>query len=95
MFRLTFAAIMLSFGAAQAAECTPLETDVVSLGEKAARFYAERSINAKIEDEKRRLATLGLQIGKVRQPKFECAYFPNIVAMDEWRCTAKAAVCAK
>jgi hypothetical protein len=95
MFRFILAAILLSITPAQAAECTPLETDIVSLGEKAARFYAQRSINAKIQDEKKRLASLGLQVGKVREPKFDCAYFPNIVAMDEWRCTAKAVVCAK
>ncbi len=95
MLRLAFAALLLAVPPAHAATCTPLETDIVSLGEKAARFYAQRSINAKIEDEKKRLASLGLQVGKVREPKFDCAYFPNIIAMDEWRCTAKAAVCTK
>lgn len=92
--------LILSFalpGVAQAAayQCTPLDTDIVSLGEKAARFYAMRSLNGKIEEEKTSMVRQGYVVGAVTPPKLDCKFFPNVINMDEWRCTGKAKVCTK
>ncbi|MBC8051116.1 MAG: hypothetical protein H7X92_13360 [Chitinophagales bacterium] len=94
------AILIVSFalpGAAHAAavQCTPLDTDIVSLGEKAARFYAMRSLNGKIEDEKTALVKQGFEVGAISPPKLDCKFFPNIINMDEWRCTGTARVCTK
>ncbi len=84
-------------GAVQAKgyQCTPLETDIVSLGEKAARFYAMRSLNGQIEEEKTAITRQGYEVGAITPPKLDCKFFPNIINMDEWRCTGTARVCTK
>ncbi len=84
-------------GVAQAGvyQCTPLDTDIVSLGEKAARYYAMRSLNGKIEEEKALMVRQGFEVGAVTPPKLDCKFFPNVINMDEWRCTGTARVCTK
>ncbi|GEM_PF-4259536 len=73
--------LILSFvlpGVAQAAyQCTPLDTDIASLGEKAARFCAMRSLNSKIEEEKTAMVRQGYEVGAVTPPKLDCKFFPN------------------
>jgi len=92
-------ALLFTFAMTAAAhaapQCAIVETDIVSLGEKAARYYAERSISVKIEEEKDTFVRQGFEIGRVIRPALDCKYFPNVVAMDEWRCTGAAQVCPK
>jgi hypothetical protein len=91
---LFVALVMLEPHPARAA-CMPLKADVVSLGEKPARYYAERSINAQIESEKETAGATGRTVTSVSEPVYDCKPFPNILGADEWRCTAVARVCAK
>lgn len=86
--------LIASAQASHGARCTPLDADVVSLGEPAARFYAERSIRMKMDNERRLIEGSGGVVGRVVEPELDCKFFPNIVNMDEWRCTATAKVCA-
>lgn len=76
------------------AECNALSSDVVSLGEKSARFYSGRSLTKAIDDERRRLETIGLVSGKVSQ-SMDCKPYPNVIGADEWRCVGQAKVCSK
>lgn len=75
------------------ATCHPVSVDVVSLGEKAARVYGERSLAREIAEQRRTLTYARPDnVRIVRQP-LECRYFPNIIAADEWRCTGSAKLC--
>jgi hypothetical protein len=92
-----FAAVaaMLALGASAAhAECMPLKSDVVSLGEKAARFYSERSLKNAVEDEQRHMVATGLATGRVVKA-MDCKPYPNLIGADEWRCQGEATVCSK
>ncbi len=77
------------------AGCFPVKSEVVSLGEKAARFYAERSLAKGIDDEKRTVESSGAQVARVTQGALNCKPFPNVLGADEWRCTGEAKVCTK
>ena len=88
---LTACALLVSWTSALA-ECMPVKSEVVSLGEKAARFYSERSLGEEIEAEKQRLQASGKPVGRVTK-KMACAPFPNLIGADEWRCTGDARVC--
>lgn len=81
-------------GSAEAA-CYPVKADVVSLGEKAARFYAQRSLDTGIEEEKRRIEATGGELRPVGKGTLDCKPFPNVLGADEWRCTGAAKVCTK
>jgi hypothetical protein len=97
MIRLSFVVIgaLLALGGGTAwAACNPVKSEVVSLGEKAARFYSERSLQEAIATEKGRLATVGASIGPVTK-SMDCKPFPNLVGADEWRCVGTGKVCAK
>jgi hypothetical protein len=82
-------------GAKAGASCFPVKTDNISLGEKPARAYAERSLNKGIEAETRRLQAAGAQIGRVVRKELTCKHFPNVLGADEWRCLGEARVCTK
>ncbi|NJM35243.1 MAG: hypothetical protein HC850_11620 [Rhodomicrobium sp.] len=82
-------------GAKAGAVCFPVKTDNISLGEKPARAYAERSLAQGIEAESRRLQSTGAQIGRVVKKDLSCKHFPNVLGADEWRCTGEAEVCTK
>jgi hypothetical protein len=86
-------AALLYSGAAQA-DCTPVSSEVVSIGQKAARFYSERSLTSAIDGEKARIETMGAKLGPVSQ-SMDCAPYPNLIGADEWRCVGKGKVCAK
>lgn len=88
---LTASAVLASFAPVHAA-CMPVKSEVVSLGEKAARFYSERSLGEEIAAETRRLEATGKAIGRVTK-QMACAPFPNLIGADEWRCTGEAKVC--
>lgn len=95
MNRLAFllAAFLLPICCSTAhAGCTPLGSEVVSIGERAARFYSERSLNQAIEDEKRRLEASGMRPGAITRD-MNCKPFPNLIGADEWRCVGEAKVC--
>lgn len=77
------------------ADCRPVTADIVSLGEKAARFYAQRSLDKGVEEETRSLESTGAKVGKITKAPLECKFFPNVIGMDEWRCTGSAKVCTK
>ncbi len=86
----------LAFAAgAEAASCYPVKSDVVSLGEKAARAYGERALDREIEERKNSLMSSGAGIGKIGNRKIDCKHFPNVLGADEWRCVGAAKVCAK
>jgi hypothetical protein len=90
---LSATSMMLGCAAAHA-ECTPLSSEVVSIGERAARFYTERSLSQAIEDERRRLSASGGTAGPVTR-NMECKPFPNLIGADEWRCIGHAKVCTE
>jgi hypothetical protein len=77
------------------ASCTPIKADVVSLGEKAARAYAERSMASKIEAEKELIESVGKETGRVTDPAYTCTPFGNVIGADEWRCIGHVKVCTK
>ncbi len=88
-------AALLAFShSAAMASCIPLHSEVVSLGEKAARFYSDRSLQGGIEAERQRLASMALAPGRVTKT-MNCAPYPNLLGADEWRCTGEAKVCTK
>ena len=87
------AGLMLSVAAAKA-DCTPLKSDVVSLGEKAARFYSERSLQNAVEEERQRISASGGKTGRVSKA-MDCQPYPNLIGADEWRCVGAATVCSK
>jgi hypothetical protein len=77
------------------AGCLPVKAEVVSLGEKAARFYTERSLIKHIDEEKRAVESSGREIGRIVKGELACAPYPNLIGADEWRCTGEAKVCTK
>lgn len=76
------------------ADCTPLKSDVVSVGEASARFYSDRSLANAIDDERQRVAAFGRTVAKV-STSMDCKPFPNLIGADEWRCIGAAKVCAR
>jgi hypothetical protein len=88
-----FAAVVCIGGAAHAV-CAPVGSEVVSLGEKAARFYSERSLTNAIDSEKQRVQAIGAKLGHVSR-SMDCSPFPNLIGADEWRCVGKGRVCSK
>jgi hypothetical protein len=76
------------------AACMSVSSDVVSLGEKAARFYSERSLATAIAGERERLQVVGMATGKISKA-MDCKPFPNLIGADEWRCVGQAKVCSK
>ncbi len=96
---MKFAAVALSaalilFSGAAKADCTPVKSEVVSLGEKAARWYSERSLTNAIDDEKRRIEATGIKLGPVSKA-MKCVPYPNLIGADEWRCVGEGKVCSK
>ena len=88
------AAAFLALGAAAYAECTPVASDVVSIGQKNARAYSERSLAAAIQGEQQRLKSAGLVSGRVTKD-MACKPYPNVIGADEWQCKGSAKVCSK
>ena len=86
-----FAALVWSCGLAHA-DCAPVKSEVVSLGEKAARFYSEKSLIRAIDGEKERIETMGAKLGPVAK-SISCAPYPNLIGADEWRCVGEGKVC--
>ena len=89
---LTLVGLALHTGIARA-NCFPVKSEVVSLGEKAARFYAERSLVKEIEEQKGSVEASGSQLGRVTKSALNCQPFPNLIGADEWRCVGEAKVC--
>jgi len=79
---------------AKAGICFPASSDVVSLGEAAARAYATRSLDAKIEETKQLIAARGETVGRIAGRQIDCEPYANILGADEWQCRGKARVCA-
>lgn len=75
--------------------CFPVTTDIVSLGEKTALAYAQRSMTRNIEEEKERITGTGGTVQRVTGPDISCQPFPNLIGADEWRCVGSAKVCTK
>ena len=89
---LALIGLALPAGIARAG-CFPVKSEVVSLGEKAARFYAERSLVKAIEEQKGSVESSGSQLGNVTKSVLKCQPFPNLIGADEWRCVGEAKVC--
>jgi hypothetical protein len=88
-------AALLALGTNSAnAGCTPVSSDVVSIGQKNARGYSERSLAAAIKDEQQRLRSVGLAAGRVTK-NMACKPYPNVIGADEWQCLGQAKVCSK
>ena len=79
---------------ANAGTCFPAASDVVSLGEAAARAYAERSLDKHVEEKKQLITTRGESVGDIRGRQMDCKPFPNVLGADEWQCIGTARVCA-
>ena len=89
---LALIGLVLPAGLARAG-CFPVRSEVVSLGEKAARFYADRSLVKAIDEQKSSLESSGGQFGRVARSELNCKPFPNLIGADEWRCVGEAKVC--
>lgn len=89
------AVCMMALTGSAWADCRAVNADIVSLGEKAARYYAQRSLDKGVEDETRSLESTGAKVGKITKAPLDCKFFPNVIGMDEWRCTGQAKVCGK
>jgi hypothetical protein len=70
-------------------------SEVVSLGENAAKAYAERSLDRGIEKEQNVIASRGEAVGRITREELNCAPFPNLLGADEWRCVGAAKVCVE
>jgi hypothetical protein len=92
-YLLVSAALLAMPGSALAARCLPAESDVVSLGEKAARVYAERSLDTSIAQRQQLLETMGETAPGAINKNLDCKPFPNVLGADEWRCVGSAKVC--
>ncbi len=82
-------------GDALAGPCFPVTSEVVSLGEKAARYYAQRSLDMRVQNQQRTIASSGETASEVVKQELSCSPFPNLLGADEWRCTGHAKVCTK
>jgi hypothetical protein len=91
---LALIGLALPAGTARAG-CFPVRSEVVSLGEKAARFYAERSLVKAIDEQKGSVESAGDQLGRVTKSELDCQPFPNLIGADEWRCVGAAKVCTQ
>lgn len=89
---LALASLALAAGIAQA-NCFPVKSDIVSLGEKAARFYADRSLTNAIDDQKGAIESSGSPLGRIARAELSCQPFSNLIGADEWHCTGEAKVC--
>jgi hypothetical protein len=85
---------LLSLTASAHAACMPLRSDVVSLGQKAARYYSELSLVSAIDAEKERVLATGATLGPISKT-MRCDPFPNLLGADEWRCVGEGKVCSK
>ncbi|WP_088343466.1 MULTISPECIES: hypothetical protein [Rhodomicrobium] len=86
---------MTAWASAAGATCMPVSSDIVSLGEQAARFYAQRSLDNGVEEQKKALEASGREVGKIDKRALDCKHFPNLLGADEWRCVGAAKVCTK
>jgi hypothetical protein len=77
------------------AGCFPVKSDVVSLGEVAARFYAQRSLDRSVDGERERVESTGAAVGRVVKKELSCKPYPNLIGANEWRCLGEARVCTK
>lgn len=77
------------------ADCRPLGSDVVAIGQKNARGYSERSLRKAIEAEKESIVSSGAKVAKVTKATVTCKPFNNLLGADEWRCVGEAKVCVK
>ena len=89
---LALIGLALPAGTARAG-CFPVRSEVVSLGEKAARFYAERSLTKAIDDQKGSMESSGSPLSRITKSQLNCQPFPNLIGADEWRCVGEAKVC--
>jgi hypothetical protein len=78
---------------AAATQCFPVDADVVSLGEKAAHAYAERSLDKHIAETTQMIESRGDKAAGAIDRAIDCKHFPNVLGADEWRCLGKAKVC--
>jgi hypothetical protein len=87
-------AILLAMsGSTQAAKCFPAASDVVSLGQKSARSYAETSLDKSIAQQTQLLESIGEKAPNSVKKTLDCKPFPNVLGADEWRCVGSAKVC--
>jgi hypothetical protein len=85
--------LLVAPGSAAAAQCLPADSDVVSLGEKAARAYGERSLNKHIAERSLAIESRGEKVSRIVKRSMDCKPFPNLLGADEWRCVGSARVC--
>jgi hypothetical protein len=95
LFTIAAAGLAAMLAAPAAADCRPLKTDVVGLGEKSPRGYAGRNLQKAIEAEKDSITVSGGKAGRVTKPTITCKPFPNLIGANEWRCVGEAKVCTK
>jgi len=96
--RLLATAMCISLGlisTAHAGPCFPVNSEVVSLGEQAARYYATRSLDQQIEDRRQVFSASGRSVGRIDRQALVCSPFLNILGADEWQCRGTAKVCVE
>jgi hypothetical protein len=91
---IVFVALLIVPSVAHAAKCFPARSDVVSLGEKAARAYSEASLDDSISQQRQLLDSLGEKAPAAVRKTLDCKPFPNVLGADEWRCVGSAKVCS-
>lgn len=77
------------------ANCMPVKSDVVSLGEAVTRSYATRRLEEEKTALQRSIEASGAKITRIGDSKVDCAPFPNLIGADEWRCIGGAKICVK
>ncbi len=93
MFTIFAAGLAALLATPAAADCRPLKSDVVSVGQDSARHYAERSLRKAIDAAKDSIVSSGAKVARVTKPVVTCKPFWNIIGADEWRCAGEAKVC--
>lgn len=77
------------------ANCMPVKSDVVSLGERLTRSYAQRRLDEEKAAMQSSIEASGAKITRIGDSKVDCAPFPNLIGADEWRCIGSAKICSK
>ncbi len=93
MYTIFAAGIAALLATPAAADCRPLRSDVVSVGQKSAHRYAKRGLRKAIAAEKDSIVSTGAKVARVTKPVVTCKPFWNLIGADEWRCIGEAKVC--
>lgn len=78
---------------AAAADCRPVKSDVVGLGQQSARSYSEKALQREIDGTVSSAEASGGKVARPIKRTMVCKPFTNVLGADEWECFGAAKVC--